>query len=64
MMSEEDTIKYKIYEKFNKNYFLKRKDKKTRFMQLTNEQALEFCYNQKLFIEEEYMKIKKSNKLK
>ena len=61
MIAEEDRIKHPLYIKFQKKYFARKENKrdgKTRFIQLSHLEKLEFCRLQKLEVEEDYEKIK------
>lgn len=53
---EEDSIKAKIYLKFQQKYFADRekKDGKTKAVHLSSEERLEFCRKQRLYVEEKY----------
>ncbi len=58
MVSKEDSIKIPIYIEFQKQYFSARTDKKTKFIQLSQKERSDFCYQQKIYVEEEYQKQK------
>jgi len=64
MVSEEDRIKIPIYKDFQEKYFSERTDRKKRFIQLNPQEKLEFCHQQKIYVEEEYQKVKYNLKTK
>ena len=64
MVSEEDRLKIPIYKAFQEKYFSERNDGKTRFIQLSPKEKLEFCHQQKIYVEEEYQIVKYNLKTK
>ena len=58
MTTKEDIIKEKIYLEFQKQYFKNKKYGETKAVQLSSKERLEFCRQQKLYVEKEYQKVK------
>ena len=62
MMSQEDRIKLQLYQQFRKKYFAGEEDDKKALRKLSHKESLEYHRQQKNYVEQEYQKIKYSNK--